>query len=277
MSGDMQTEQDTNNKMLAGTPSGPPTAPPPPAGPPWGKWCGDPDEARFLLGPRSRLEELARAVRIFREFVNGFRALHFVGPCVTVFGSARFGEANPYYQQARSLGAAMAGLGLTVMTGGGPGIMEAANRGAREAGGRSVGCNITLPQEQRPNPYLDRFVEFKYFFVRKVMLVKYSYAFVAFPGGFGTLDELFEVATLVQTGKMESFPIVLFGTEYWGPMLEFIRGRLLRDGAIHAGDVALLTVTDSVRVASDAINASMVHARAAYQAAPKRRWWLGER
>ncbi len=193
-----------------------------------------------------------------------------------MFGSARFGDSNPYYQSARTLGGAIANLGLTVMTGGGPGIMEAANRGAREAGGRSVGCNITLPQEQEPNPYLDKFVQFKYFFVRKVMLVKYSYAFVAFPGGFGTLDELFEVATLVQTRKVENYPIVLFGSDYWAPMLDFIRTRLAREGAISPGDLDLLTVTDSVDVAAQAITRSMAQAQEAYRTAPKRRWWLGE-
>lgn len=249
----------------------------PASGPPWGKAGGDQDVVRFLLGPRSRREELARAFRIFREFVRGFRELHFVGPCVTVFGSARFGEENPHYRLARQLGSQIARMGLTVMTGGGPGIMEAANRGARDAGGRSVGCNIILPMEQRPNPYLDKFVEFRYFFVRKVMLVKYSYAFVAFPGGFGTLDELFEVATLVQTRKVENFPIVLFGTEYWGPMLTFIRERLIRDGTISPQDVGLLTVTDSIDVAAEAIFRGVEHAEAAYRSAPKRHWWLGER
>ena len=189
----------------------------------WGSGPGPEDIRDWLGGPRSRRSELARLGRIFAEFLRGFRALHFVGPCVTVFGSARVAEADPHYALARSLGGRIAGLGLTVMTGGGPGIMEAANRGAREAGGRSIGCNIELPHEQRPNPYLDRFVTFRYFFVRKVMLVKYSVAFVVMPGGFGTLDELFEAATLVQTGKIAAFPIVLMGTAYWAPLLGFLR------------------------------------------------------
>jgi uncharacterized protein (TIGR00730 family) len=146
--------------------------------------------------------ELIRVLRIMVEFVRGFRALHFVGPCVTVFGSARFKEDHPYYALGREVGRELARAGFTVMTGGGPGIMEAANRGAKEVGGRSVGCNIELPAEQKPNQYLDRFITFHHFFVRKVMLVKYSYAFVALPGGFGTLDEIFETATLVQTGKI---------------------------------------------------------------------------
>lgn len=263
-------------KEINHTPPISPSGTPKPA-PRWGKVGGDPDDARLLLGPRGRLEEAARAVRIFAEFVMGFRRLHFVGPCVTVFGSARFGEENPHYQSARELGKAITDMGLTVMTGGGPGIMEAANRGARENNGRSVGCNIKLPMEQAPNPYVDRFVEFKYFFVRKVMLVKYSYAFVAFPGGFGTLDELFEVATLVQTRKVENFPIVLFGTEYWAPMLEFMRARLLRDGTISPGDMDLLTVTDSIEVATAAIERGINEAREALRKAPRRRWWLGER
>jgi len=182
-----------------------------------------PEEIRFLEGPQTRSFELARAVRIFLEFMRGFRALHYVGPCVTVFGSARFKADHPYYDMARDLGARLARVGFTVLTGGGPGLMEAANRGAREAGGRSIGCNIELPTEQRPNPYLDRWITFRHFYVRKVMLVKYSYAFVALPGGFGTLDEMFEVATLVQTGKVKEFPIVLLGQEYWRPLTDFVR------------------------------------------------------
>src|SRR5258706_11253784 len=174
----------------------------------WGVSSGSAEVVRFLEGPQRRLAELARAIRIFCEFIRGFRTLHFVGPCVTVFGSARFTEIHPYYRLARLTGAGLARLGFTVMTGGGPGIMEAANRGAKDAGGRSIGCNITLPQEQKPNAYLDKFVEFRYFFVRKVMLVKYSYAFIVMPGGYGTLDEVFETAVLVQTGKIRNFPII---------------------------------------------------------------------
>src|SRR5581483_7668094 len=174
--------------------------------PRWGPEAGPPEIRRFLAGPQRRAFELGRAVRIFVELLRGFRALHFTGPCVTMFGSSRFPEAHPYYAMGRALGAALVRAGFTVMTGGGPGLMEAANRGAREAGGRSLGCNIELPREQRPNPYLDRFITFRHFFVRKLMLAKYSYAFVALPGGFGTLDELFEISTLIQTGKMRDFP-----------------------------------------------------------------------
>ena len=173
----------------------------------WGKGVGAPEVARFLRGPQGRLAELVRAVRIFFELMRGFRALHFVGPCVTVFGSARFTEDHPYYRLARKTGAELAKVGLTVITGGGPGIMEAANRGAKEMGGRSIGCNIELPVEQKPNAYLDQWITFRHFFVRKVMLVKYSYAFVALPGGLGTLDEIFEKLDLfraVETGLQQA-------------------------------------------------------------------------
>ena len=187
----------------------------------WGVAPGAPEVVRFLAGPQQRLEELMRAGRIFCEFIRGFRTLHFVGPCVTVFGSARFTENHPYYELARQCGAELAKAGFTVMTGGGPGIMEAANRGAKETGGRSIGCNIQLPREQKPNPFVDQWITFRYFFVRKVMLVKYSYAFIALPGGLGTLDEIFETATLIQTGKIRDFPLVLMGKEYWRPLLEF--------------------------------------------------------
>lgn len=210
----------------------------------WGKKSASQEERLFLEGPRTRSFELWQAVRIFRELIYGFRSLHFVGPCITVFGSARFGEKHPYYALTRELGAQVAQAGFTVMTGGGPGLMEAANRGARENQGRSVGCNITLPREQKPNAYLDKWVEFRYFFVRKLMLAKYSYGFIAMPGGFGTLDELFEIMTLIQTGKMESFPVVLIGIQYWTPLLDFLR-RVEESGAIEKQDLDRILVTDS--------------------------------
>lgn len=243
----------------------------------WDVAATHPEERRFLQGPRKRTEELLRAFRIFGEFVKGFRALHFVGPCVTVFGSARFKEDHPYYAMARDMGSRIAGLGLTVMTGGGPGVMEAANRGAREAGGRSLGCNIQLPMEQHPNQYLDRWVEFRYFFVRKVMLVKYSYAFVVMPGGFGTLDEVFETATLVQTGKIHHFPIIMMGVDFWLPMFDFFRDRMLANGTISPGDVNLLTLTDSPEEAIDRIKAGVAENYGTIARRPKRSWLLGER
>ncbi|HET9275087.1 MAG TPA: TIGR00730 family Rossman fold protein [Gemmatimonadales bacterium] len=243
-------------------------------------WLHDREDAvhrEFLEGPRSRLSELARVIRIALEFIRGFRKLHFVGPCVTVFGSARFGEGHPHYALARNVGAALARLGVTVMTGGGPGLMAAANRGAKEAGGYSIGCNIELPAEQRPNPWLDRWVSFRYFFVRKVMLVKYSYAFVVLPGGFGTLDELFEALTLVQTKKITSFPIVLMGTGYWAPLLEMFRGTLLREGTVSPGDLDLLTPTDSPDEMAEAVYRALEASRAEIEARPRRRRILGER
>ena len=199
----------------------------------------------LLEGPHSRRRELWLVLRTIRDFIAGFRALHFVGPCVTVFGSARFDESHPYYAQGRDVGQALAGMGFTVMTGGGPGLMEAANRGAHEAGGRSVGCNIELPKEQAPNRYLDRWVTCRYFFVRKVLLFKYSYAFVALPGGFGTLDELLEALTLMQTGKIASFPVILFGTAYWRRFQDLLN-QLVVAGTIDAADLRLVLVTDSV-------------------------------
>ena len=212
----------------------------------------EPEERFFLEGPRSRQREFWSVLTFLWEFIKGFRALHFVGPCVTVFGSARFVEDHPYYALARTVGQHLARMGFTVMTGGGPGIMEAANRGAREAGGHSVGCNIVLPREQKINAYLDRWVTFRYFFVRKVMLVKYSYAFVVMPGGIGTMDELFEAVELIQTKKIQSFPVVLLVKEYWNPLVEFL-DEMVRVGTIDAGDLRLLLFTDSVEEAMDHI------------------------
>ena len=242
----------------------------------WGKASRDAGERKFLAGPRSRWRELWRAVRIFGEFIKGFRALHFLPPCVTVFGSARFREDNRWYQLARDVSAALAREGFTIMTGGGPGIMEAANRGARDAGGLSVGCNITLPHEQKHNPYLDRFVEFRYFFVRKVMLVKYSYAFVVMPGGFGTMDELFEAATLIQTRKIEDFPLVLMGVDYWRPMLEFLKTSMVQQGTIDQVDIDRILVTDDVATAVAHVRQGAQKHLAGMQAQPKPNVLLGE-
>lgn len=202
----------------------------------------------FLQGPHSRIKEFVFLLKVLWEFIKGFRKLHFVGPCVTVFGSARFGESHPYYELARKMGYAIARTGFTVMTGGGPGIMEAANRGAREAGGRSVGCNIVLPMEQRPNPYLGKWVYIRYFFVRKVLLSKYSYAFVVLPGGLGTMDEMFEALTLIQTGKVQRFPVVLMGKEYYKELQEHL-SYMATQKTIAPHDLDLFLVTDSVEEA----------------------------
>jgi uncharacterized protein (TIGR00730 family) len=210
-------------------------------------------EKSFLAGRRSSADELESAVRVFLEMLRGFEELDFEGPCVTVFGSARFTEDHPYYAMGREVGRRLAEAGFNVMTGGGPGIMEAANRGAREAGGLSIGCNIQLPREQKPNPYLDRFVEFEHFFVRKVMLVKYSSAFVVLPGGFGTLDEAFEVITLIQTGKLESFPVVALGGAYWEQLTEFLTNTLVSEGTISVADLELIQLAKSPAAAVEFI------------------------
>ncbi len=248
-------------------------------GPPpqWGKQPVRTDDDVLLHGPQSRGSELARLLRIMADVFRGLRGLHFVGPCVTIFGSARFGEDHRYYNLARETAAEIGRAGFTIMTGGGPGIMEAANRGARDVKAASVGCNIILPKEQAPNPYLDRFVEFRYFFVRKMMLVKYSYAFVAMPGGFGTLDEIFETATLVQTGKIHNFPVILMGRDYWQPMLDFLRDTMVRERTIDALDLERLIVTDSPTEAAARIaQAGTLQFGLSYKK-PRRRWFLGER
>lgn len=207
---------------------------------------------RILLeGPHSRFRELRTVLRTVRDFIRGFRALHFVGPCVTVFGSARYHEPHPYYDLARDVGRRLSRLGFTVMTGGGPGLMEAANRGAKDVGGRSVGCNIQLAHEQAPNRYLDRWVTCHYFFVRKVMLFKYSYAFVALPGGLGTLDEVAEALTLIQTGKILHFPVILVGRSYWKPFDALLQ-HMAQELTIDRRDLDLLLITDDM-------NEAMVH------------------
>ncbi len=213
-------------------------------------------EKLFLSGRRNREADLESAVKFFLEFLRGFESFEFEGPCVTVFGSARFPQGHEYYELARSLGRKLAEQGYIVITGGGPGIMEAANRGAKEAGGLSLGCNIQLPKEQEPNRYLDDFIEFEHFFIRKVMLVKYSSAFVVMPGGFGTLDEAFEVITLIQTEKLDTFPIVAMGGEFWQHMREFIRGTMIAEGTIGPEDLDLIqpagNVDEALRIISRA-------------------------
>lgn len=204
-------------------------------------------EKAFLAGRRPREADLESAVRFFLEFLRGFESFAFEQPCVTVFGSSRFDESNRYYRLAREVGSELARAGFAVMTGGGSGIMEAANRGAKDAGGLSLGCNITLPREQKPNAYLDRFIQFDHFFARKVMLVKYSTAFVVFPGGFGTLDETFEVATLMQTDKLEHFPLIAVGADFWGPLIASARDSMLRAGTLSEDETRFIHRADSAR------------------------------
>lgn len=233
-----------------------------------------PREHVYLEGPKSRGYELGFAWRVFRQFIKGFRALHFAGPCITVFGSARFREDHPHYTHARAFGQKIAEAGFTTMTGGGPGIMEAANRGAFESGGKSVGCNIMLPFEQHVNPYVHKSVTFEHFFVRKVLLVKYSYAFVIMPGGFGTMDELFETLTLVQTKTITRFPVVLFGKEFYQPLLEAMKG-WADNGTISREDMDLMLVTDSVE---EGMNHITRYIRQNYKVKTrKRQWWLFEK
>jgi uncharacterized protein (TIGR00730 family) len=234
-------------------------------------------EIQFLEGPQSRWKDFKYTVSVLFEFIKGFRALHFVGPCVTIFGSARFKEDHEYYKQARALGGEIARLGFTVMTGGGPGIMEAANRGAKDVGGRSVGCNIVLPVEQLPNPYLDKWVDIKYFFIRKTLLIKYSYAFVVMPGGFGTLDEFYEALTLVQTKKISMFPIIIFDKPFYKEILEH-NEKMAKAGTISPADEKLFLVTDSINEAIAYIKDKSIKAFGLqYRKVPKPFWGFFER
>ncbi len=205
----------------------------------------DQREIQFLEGRQSRRREFYFTVKVMWEFIKGFRTLHFVGPCITIFGSARLKDGTPEYQQTCEIAGKVAKLGFTIMTGGGPGIMEAANRGAKEVGGRSVGVNIELPFEQNPNPYMDRSVDIRYFFVRKVLLLKYSYGFVIMPGGFGTLDEFFETITLIQTKKISQFPIVVMDKEYHQELMRYV-DKMIERGTVSPSDKDLFYYTDSV-------------------------------
>lgn len=235
----------------------------------------NPKERQYLKGPGGRGAEFAFICGVFGEFIKGLRALHFVGPCITVFGSARFTEGHKYYELARAVGGAIARLGFTTLTGGGPGIMEAANRGAKEAGGKSVGCNIILPFEQHPNPYLDKWVNIRYFFVRKVLLLKYSYAFIVLPGGWGTMDELFETLTLVQTKVIHNFPVVLLGKDYYTPLMDYLHF-MVDQKTISESDLKLVKLTDD-------IDEAMLHIRtyisSNYKVRKRRQplWWLFEK
>ena len=209
-------------------------------------------EIQFLEGPQSRWKEFKFTVSTVIQLVKGFRALHFVGPCITFFGSARFSENHEYYDITRKLAGEIARLGFTIRTGGGPGLMEAANRGAKDVGGRSIGCNIKLPSEQFTNPYLDKWVTIRQFFVRKILLVKYSYAFIVVPGGYGTMDEYFEALTLIQTRKIRDFPIIIFCKEFHQELLEHI-DKMKQTAAISESDAKLFLITDSVDEAVELI------------------------
>jgi uncharacterized protein (TIGR00730 family) len=233
-----------------------------------------PKEQVYLEGPKSRRYELGFAWRVFRQFIKGFRTLHFVGPCITVFGSARFKEDHPYYDTSREFGKRIAEIGFTTMTGGGPGVMEAANRGAFENGGPSVGCNIQLPFEQQANKYMNKSITFEHFFVRKVLMVKYSYAFIIMPGGFGTMDEFFETLTLVQTKTITQFPIVLFGKEYYSNLWNYAEF-MAQQGTISRDDMKLVLLTDSIDEAMDHIR---TYISQYYKVKPRKRfWWLFEK
>ena len=234
------------------------------------------DESLFVQGPLSRFRELVFIFKVFFSFIRAFRKMHFIGPCVTVFGSARFGSETDHYQDAEKIGAEMAKLGFTVMTGGGPGIMEAANKGAYEAGGYSVGINIVLPVEQKPNPYLHKWIYIPYFFVRKVILVKYSFAFIVMPGGMGTLDELFESLTLIQTKTIADFPVVIFDTEYHKDLCKHI-DMMIQHESISKEDMKSLFVTDSVTDLVEHIKKYSIKKFGLKKKVYKAKWWFGER
>ena len=228
----------------------------------------------FLEGPKGRTYEFSFAWKVFNQFMKAFRTLHFVGPCITVFGSARFKEDHTYYQAAREFGKEIAAMGFTTMTGGGPGIMEAANRGAFENNGVSIGCNIQLPFEQKGNAYTHRSITFEHFFVRKTVLAKYSYAFIIMPGGFGTMDELFEILTLIQTGTVTQFPVVIYGKEFFKELWDYLEFMASKE-TISRDDLKLVLLTDSISEAMDHIH---TYIQTNYKIRPRRRrWWLFER
>jgi uncharacterized protein (TIGR00730 family) len=210
------------------------------------------EERNFLHGPRARWKDFKYTLSVVGQFIKGFKTLHFIGPSITVFGSARFTEEHTYYHIARELSMKISKLGFTIVTGGGPGIMEAANRGAKDAGGISIGCNIILPKEQHVNPYLDKFVNIEYFFVRKELLRKYSFAFIVMPGGFGTLDEFFETVTLIETKKIKDFPVVVMGIDYHKSLIEHLN-KMVINQTISKDDLTLILFTDSIEEAVDHI------------------------
>jgi len=232
-------------------------------------------ESRFLQGPRSRFKEFLFTLKVQYNFIKAFRKMHFIGPCVTIFGSARFLSDSKHYQNAEKIGAALSNLGFTIMTGGGPGIMEAANKGAYEAGGNSVGVNIILPFEQKPNPYLHKWIDIPYFFVRKFLLIKYSYAFVVMPGGMGTLDELFEAITLIQTKIIQNFPVVIFDSDYHKELCQHIK-LMAANESISPEDLKLLFVTDSAEEVVEHIKVHAINKFGLVKEKYKPKWWYGE-
>ncbi len=233
------------------------------------------EESSFLQGPRNRIKELWFTFKVQYHFIKAFRKLHFIGPCVTVFGSSRFDSTNFYYKKAEEVGSALANLGFTVMTGGGSGIMEAANKGAYEAGGYSVGCNIVLPKEQKPNAYLHKWINIPYFFIRKFLLMKYSFGFVVMPGGIGTLDELFEALTLIHTKMIKHFPIVIFGKEYHKELYHHIK-LMAKNESIGKEDMKLLFMTDSVEELIEHLRVQAVKKFGLIEKSYKSKWLCGE-
>lgn len=235
------------------------------------------EEYKFIEKKQSRWKEFKFLIKVIIEFIKGFRTFHFIDHCITIFGSARFDENSEYYQITQKMAYEFAKNNFTIMTGGGPGLMEAANKGAKLANGFSIGCNIQLPHEQKPNPYLDKWVTIKYFFVRKMLLLKYSYAFVVMPGGYGTLDEFFEAITLVQTQKMPPFPIVLFGKEYHKNLYQHIQ-TMVQHKTISEQDAQLFLFTDDINEAiSFIIHHPLVSARRQKNIPISPKWWIGEK
>lgn len=228
----------------------------------------------YLDGPKNRIHEFSFAIKVFIEFIKGFRFLHFINPCITVFGSARYNNQDEYYKKAELFGKKIAELGFTTMTGGGPGIMEAANKGAFEHNGQSIGCNIKLPFEQHANPYVHKSITFSHFFTRKVMLVKYSYAFIIMPGGFGTMDEFFETLTLIQTKTISQFPIVLFGKSYYQELMNYLQF-MVEAKTISLEDLDLILLTDDV---DEAMTHIKKYINTNYTLKPRKKmWWLFEK
>lgn len=232
-------------------------------------------ESQFLKGPRSRFKEFIFLMKVHFNFLRAFRKMHFIGPCVTVFGSARFSPDSKHYQNAEKIGSELSKLGFTIMTGGGPGIMEAANKGAFEAGGYSVGVNIILPFEQKPNLFLHKWIDIPYFFVRKYLLIKYSYAYVVMPGGMGTLDELFEAITLIQTKIIQNFPIVIFDSEYHKELIEHIE-LMAEHESISPEDMELIFVTDSTDEVIEHIQVHSIKKFGLIKEEYNPKWWYGE-